>query len=304
MACAYLALVAGLVFAVGGGELFVRGTVGIARTARVSPGIIAVTVAAFATSSPELTVADSAAIEGSPQISLGDALGSNVVNVALILGLVLLIAPLTVPPHIKKRDFPVAMLVPAIAAAMLFDGELSRTDGFLLLASFSAWLAANIADVRTQRSATGEVIGDPNTRRAAIESFVGLALLVASGVLIVSGASSIASQSGISKFAIGATAVAIGTSVPELATAVIARIKGHDDVGLGTILGSNIFNGLFIAGTAAVITPYRIGVSEVAPAVLLGAASVALIWPYGRLVRALSDIGAEAYSWRFMSSIS
>ncbi len=137
-----LALLLGLVCAGLGGELFVSGTVGLARAARISPGIIAATVAAFATSSPELTVAITSAWNGTPEISLGDVLGSNVVNIALILASALLIAPIAVPRGSIRRDFPVALLVPVLLGVFLIDGQLSRIEGAMLLVGFLAWLIA------------------------------------------------------------------------------------------------------------------------------------------------------------------
>lgn len=275
----YLALLLGIICAGGGGELFVRGTVGLAGALRISPGIIAATIAAFATSSPELTVSISAALAGTPRIALGDALGSNVVNVALILAAALLIVPITAPRDTIRRDFPTALAVPVVIAALLFDGVLSRIDGLLLLALFAGWLVAVVHEARRQRSVPVEVIGAQSPLPAVLQGVAGLALLILAGRLIVSGASAIATAYGVDAFLIGATVVALGTSVPELATAVISGLKGHEEVGLGTILGSNIFNGLLIVGVASSISPIEISVQEVAPALILGLASVALTYP-------------------------
>jgi cation:H+ antiporter len=275
----YLILLAGILCAGGGGELFVRGTVGIARSVRASPGIVGATVAAFATSSPELTVAVNSALEGTPQIALGDALGSNVVNVALILAAALLIGPIRAPRDGIRRDFAVALGVPIVVAVLLLDGELSRIDGAILIAAFVVWLAAILREGWRERSAVQEVLGEPRLGRAILECALGLALLIGAGRLIVLGATDIAAGFGISPFVIGATVVAVGTSVPELATAIVSRLRGHDEVGLGTILGSNIFNGLFIIGVAASITPIPIAASLAAPALILGLAAVALTFP-------------------------
>lgn len=275
----YLALLIGLACAGGGGELFVKGTVGLASAMRISSGIIAATIAAFATSSPELTVAVSSALAGAPDISLGDSLGSNVVNVALILGMALLIAPIPVPRSSIRRDFPIALLVPVVVAVLLFDGRLSRLDGLLLLAGFLAWLIAVTYEVYSQRSAAPETLGARSPSRAVLEGAVGLALLIAAGKLIVFGATGIAQDFGLSQFVIGATIVAVGTSVPELATAIISRMRGHDEVGLGTILGSNIFNGLFIIGVASSITPIVVPFREAALALMIGLVAVILTYP-------------------------
>lgn len=274
----YVALILGIVCAGVGGELFVRGAVGLAFWARVSPGIIGATVAAFATSSPELSVSINAAMAGEPQIALGDALGSNVVNVALILALALIISGIQSPRDSVKRDFPVALLIPIVTGVLFLDGELSRFDGFLMLGMFFAWFMATVIEARKQRSATEEVLGEYRVWLIALSCAAGLAFLVAAGNLIVTGARGIAIAFGIDEFIIGATIVAVGTSVPELATTVIAKLRGHDEVGLGTILGSNIFNGVFVVAVAAIIHPITVVWREVVITLVFGL--VALVFTY------------------------
>lgn len=274
----YIALILGVVCAGIGGELFVRGAVGLAYWARVSPGIIGATVAAFATSSPELSVAINAAMAGEPQISLGDALGSNVVNVALILALALVISGIQSPRDSVKRDFPVALLIPIITGVLFLDGEISRFDGLLMLSLFLAWLVTAVIEARKQRNAAEEVLGEHRGWLVVISCVAGLAFLVAAGNLIVAGARGIAISFGIDEFIIGATIVAVGTSVPELATTIIAKLRGHDEVGLGTILGSNIFNGIFIVAVAAIIYPITVAWREVAITLVFGL--VALVFTY------------------------
>lgn len=274
----YVALLLGVVCAGLGGELFVRGAVGLAHWARIAPGIIGATVAAFATSSPELSVSINAALAGKPQIALGDALGSNVVNVALILGLALVISGIQSPRDSVKRDFPVALLIPIITGVLFLDGELSRFDGILMLSMFLAWLVAAVIEARKQRSAAEEVLGEHRRWLVVLSCVAGLIFLVVAGHLIVAGARGIAISFGIDEFIIGATVVAVGTSVPELATTVMAKLRGHDEVGLGTILGSNIFNGIFIVAVAAIIHPITVAWHEVAIALVFG--FVALVFTY------------------------
>lgn len=274
----YLALISGVLAAGVGGELFVRGSVGLAHWLRVSPGIVGATVAAFATSSPELAVAVNAALAGRPEISLGDVLGSNVVNVALILGLALVISGIRSPRGSLRRDFPVALLVPVVTGVLLLDGEVSRLDGVLLLGLFLAWLVATAIEARRQRSAVDAVLGEHRHWRIIFSCLVGFGLLVAAGRLIVIGAEGIAIAFGIEAFVIGATVVAVGTSVPEIATVVIAKLRGHDEIGLGTILGSNIFNGLFIVAVAAMISPIAVSWRTVAVALVFGL--VVLVFSY------------------------
>lgn len=275
----YLALIAGVLFAGIGGELFVRGAVSLARWARVSPGIVGATVAAFATSSPEFTVSVTAAVSGAPQIALGDALGSNVVNVALILGSALMISEFRAPRDILKRDFPAALSIPVATGVLLFDGLLSRTDGLVLLSLFVLWFVAVVIEARRQRSAQHELVGRPRGWPAAVLCVIGIVLLVSAGRLIVIGATGIAASFGIDQFVIGATIVALGTSVPEIATTVIAKVRGHDEVGLGTILGSNIFNGLFIVGVASSISPISVAPREIAVVLVCGLLAVAFLFP-------------------------
>lgn len=275
----YVALVSGVVCAGIGGELFVRGTVSLAQWARVSPGIVAVTLAAFATSSPELSVSIQSALAGTPQIALGDALGSNVVNIALILALALLISGIRSPRDILKRDYPVAVTVPLVTGLFFLDGVLSRIDGLLLLGMFWAWLARVISEARRQRSAAAEILGAHTGWSSLTLCAIGLAFLVAAGRLIVTGARGIALAFGIEEFVIGATVVAVGTSVPELATAVIAKLRGHDEVGLGALLGSNIFNGLFIVAVAAVIHPIAVDWRPVAGTLAFGLLAVVIVYP-------------------------
>ncbi|WP_310601350.1 sodium:calcium antiporter [Desulfobulbus sp.] len=276
----YAVLLAGIACAGMGGELFIRGVVGLAGWLRISPGIIGAVVAAFATSSPELSVAINAALAGQPQIAFGDVLGSNIANVALVLALALIIAGIRCPRSSIRRDFPVALLIPPCTGLLFLDGTLSRIDGMLLLGLFLAWLAVAVAEARQQRSATAEVLGEWRRWRIVCCCAAGLALLILAGDLVVSGAKRIALSLGMDYFTVGVTVVAIGTSTPELATAVIAKLRGHDEVGLGTILGSNIFNGLLIVPVAAIITPITVAHSAGAfISLCFGFLAMALTYP-------------------------
>jgi cation:H+ antiporter len=274
-----LVLLAGIVLAGLGGELFLRGLLGIARRARVSAAVVAATVAAFATSSPELSVGLGAALAGRPLISLGDTLGSNVVNVALILGVGLLLAGIPASRAAVKREFPVALSVPLLLGLLSFDGRLSRSDGAVLLAAFFAWLASVLLEARRQRSSREDAAEAARGWGGPVLAAAGLALLIAAGRLVVSGATGLALSLGLPAFVIGATIVAVGTSVPELATTLVSQLRGHHDVGLGTILGSNIFNGLFIVGAVALICPFDVAGRQIATALGFGIAAVVLTWP-------------------------
>lgn len=277
----YLALLFGIACAGLGGEMFVRGAARLARWARVAPGIVGATVVAFATSSPELSVSLSAAAAGQSRIALGDALGSNVVNVALILGMALMISGLQGSRDHIRRDFPVALLVPVLTALLCLDGLLSRLDGLLLLGLFVAWLLATLLAARRQHQPQDEPENNerPTGRSILAYGIAGIALLVLAGHLIVTGASGIAREFGLDEFIIGVTIVAIGTSVPELATTLIAKWRGLDEISLGTVMGSNIFNGLFIVALAAVISPIIVPWHEVALTLLVGLVALMLCYP-------------------------
>jgi len=279
-----LILLLGLACAGAGGELFVRGAVGIAASARVPAGIVGATVAAFATSSPELAVAITSGLSDRSELALGDALGSNVVNIGLVLGLALLVGPMRVAGGVVRRDMAAALTIPIVTAALVADGRLSRLDAVVLLGLFAVWLAASVDEARRERSFAGEVLGERSPTRAVLSGLAGLALLIAAGRLIVSGATSIGTDLGLDTFVVGVVLVAVGTSVPELATTVIARLRGHDEVGLGTILGSNVFNGGLIIPVAALLSPVQIAWEEIATSLAFGIALVVCVLPRGGML--------------------
>jgi cation:H+ antiporter len=271
------ALVAGLLCAAAGGELFVRAAVGVAAWLRVPPGVIGATVAAFATSTPEVSVAVGAAVAEQPEIALGDALGSNVVNVALVLGLALLVGPIVAPRESTRRDIPFAVVIPLVTIALGLDAGISRVDAVILLSLFGVWLVLTTRGAWNERSAAVEVLAERSHGRSIAEMIVGLALLVVAGRLIVYGAKGVGEALDLDDFVIGATFVAVGTSTPELATTLIARVRGHSEIGLGTIVGSNIYNGGFIIALAALIHPIDVSFREVGVAIAFGLGLVALL---------------------------
>jgi len=275
-----IALLLGLAAAGLGGELFIRGAVGIAQAARLTAAMIGVTVAAFATSSPELSVAVNSALTGTPEISLGDALGSNVVNVALVLALATVIAPIKSSTGSLRRDFPVAVATAPVIALLAWDGRLSRADGLVMLCVFAVWLTLVIAEGRRARRASQPVKGAASRLVAASGlSVAGLLLLIAAGRLVVLGAQGIGDALGLAPFTVGAVMVSVGTSIPELATTVAAQVRGHSDISLGNILGSNIFNAFFIVSIAAVIRPITVNWHAVAFGLGFGVVAVVLALP-------------------------
>jgi cation:H+ antiporter len=277
-------VVAAFLLAAIGGELFLTGVLGTAKALRLPRALVATTFGAAVTSAPELFVSVVAAASGRPEIGLGDTLGSNVVNIALVLGLALLHRSL----HIGATERPMiaaALAAPFILFLTLLDGRLSRLEGVLLLTAFLAW---SVVSVRLARR--GPPLEDEPSlpRRSAPMSaaflVVGVMLLIGAGRLFLFGATAIATRLGIDDYVIGATVVAIGTSLPELTTVIASRRRGHDDIGLGTILGSNLFNGLAIVGIAATIAPITVPLAEVAVALAFGWVSLLLILPRGRFV--------------------
>lgn len=290
MTLAILSLLAGVICAGLGGELFLRGVLGFARWLRIPAAIAAATLGAFATSSPEVFVSTIAAARGEPSIGLGDATGSNVVNIALILAIALLIRPLATPRRVVAMDQGFAIGASLAIGLLAFDGELSRLDGALLLTGFVLWMGLHVRSALRQRSQPEPVSERP--LKIAFESAAGLGLLIAAGTLVVSGATTIAEALGVPAFLIGATLVALGTSMPELATTLIAILRGHDDVGASTLLGSNVFNALLIVGLTATIHP--IAISGVALWITLGAGvlAAAAVWPGPRdLLGRLRGVG-------------
>lgn len=275
----YLLLLAGVASAAIGGEFFVRGAVGIASVLRIAPSIIGVTIAAFATSSPELSVAVNSGLAGKSQLSLGDALGSNIVNISLVLGITLLIAGIPVGSDVLKRDMPVAILAPLLTGILLIDGIIDRLEGLFMFAIFVAWMATTVKQALKERAPSNSKVAVTKRFLPWVHVFAGLLLLVAAGRLIVLSTTGIAKDFGIDDFIIGATLVAFGTSVPELASTVLAKIKGHDEIGVGTVVGSNIFNSLFIVAVAAIIRPIRVPLTEVVPAILFGILSLLIALP-------------------------
>lgn len=293
-------LLAGILLAALGGEVFVRGAVGLATTLRVPPGIVGATVAAFATSAPEMAVGLNAALAGTPQVAAGDALGSNVVNIGLVMGTVLLVGPIKLDRRDVRRDLPFTIAAPLLLGLLILDGRLSRIDGAVLVTVFAVWLGTTVLQALRERDNTAEVLGEHQPRKAASFTLVGLVLLVVAGRLVVLGAVGIGRTLHLDPFLVGATMVALGTSMPELATALLARLRGHADLGAGTIMGSNIFNTLWIVGGIALLRPFELGFGEVRAAIVAGVIAAVLLiparsWILGRGRGAVLVVGYALY---------
>lgn len=264
---AYLQIIAGLLLLLAGGEALVRGAVAVATRLGISTMLIGLTLVGFGTSTPELVASIKATLAGAPGIAIGNVIGSNIANILLILGLSVLIFPMATNRGAFVRDAPVLIIVTLIALiACLFD-VIGRTTGavFLLLlvayAGFSYFMDRRTQDAaaRMHEAEALEVMpAKPNLVKGAVVALGGMAGVILGADLLVDGAIVVARAAGLSETVIGLTLVAVGTSLPELATSVLAAIRRHADVAFGNIVGSNIFNVLGILGTAAVVEPLTV----------------------------------------------
>lgn len=275
-------MIAATVLAGVGGELFVRAVVGIAQRWRLPKLLVAMTIAACATSAPELTVAIVASSGGNSALAMGDALGSNVTNILLILGTALLFGHMSVKMETLRWHLISVVTAPLVTLALLSDGALSRVEGGLLLLGFLTWLVLTVVGVRRARLTMTESADPAKTPRPRVLFILlvgGVAILAVAGHLFVQSGRTVALLFGLPDAAVGATVVALGTSMPELMTTLVSRWRGHEDVGLGTLLGSNIFNGLAILGTAALIAPIVAPLWIIWVMLLFGVLSIVLIIP-------------------------
>ena len=247
--------------------------------ARLPAGVVAATLGAIATSSPELMVGITSASQGIPEISLGDVTGSNVVNIAVILAIPIALYGLVTTRDAVLRDLPFALSVFPLLVLVGRDGRVTSVDALLLLSVFLVWLALVIR--WASRNRTEASTKAPGSFFLLVTVAVGFLTLVLAGQLIVSGASGLAAAAGLPAFFIGVTIVAFGTSVPELATVIISSLRGHQEVGLQTILGSNVFNCLFIIPVAALIHPIRVDWATMTPTLLAGFVATLLTMPVG-----------------------
>jgi cation:H+ antiporter len=266
MTLAFIAVVLGLALLVWSADRFVEGSASTARHFGMPPLLIGMVVVGFGTSAPEMVVSALAASQGNPGIALGNAYGSNIANIALILGLTALISPIAVHSQVLRKELPILVGATALAAWQLRDGEVTRLDALVLLAVFGGLMAWTIwQGLRTKGDALGNEMAHELAahampiRRAVFWLLVGLVLLIASSRILVWGAVEIARGFGVSDLIIGLTIVAVGTSLPELASSVIAARKGEHDIALGNILGSNLFNTLAVVGIAGAIHPMAVG---------------------------------------------
>lgn len=256
------AVLAGFLFLVWGAERFVRGAAGTARALGVSPLLIGLTIVGFGTSAPEILVSIMASLNDNPGLAVGNAIGSNITNIALILGMTALITPLSVHSGTVRRELPILLGVTLVAWVLLGDGQLGFGDGLALvtgLALMLGWAVHNGMNSRDKDPIVAEyeaeIPADMPLRLALGWLGVGIVVLVGSSRLLVWGAVGVAEAYGVSDLVIGLTIVALGTSLPELAASIAAALKNEHDIAIGNVIGSNLFNLLAVLGIPGLLRP-------------------------------------------------
>lgn len=261
-----IGLVAGLLLLVAGAEALVRGASRLAAALGISPLLIGLTVVAYGTSAPELTVSVQSTLAGQSDVALGNVVGSNILNVLFILGISALVAPLVVSWQLIRFDVPLMIAASVVCLALAADGHLGRLDGALLLAGGLAYTSFQIREGRREaaRSAAAAPADATPAKRNAGDLLLvvlGLVLLVVGSRWLVDGALGIARQLGVSELVVGLTIVAMGTSLPEVATSLMASFRGERDIAVGNVVGSNMFNMLFVLGLSVLASPAGVAVA-------------------------------------------
>ncbi|WP_347313307.1 calcium/sodium antiporter [Defluviimonas sp. SAOS-178_SWC] len=250
----YLLFLAGLVGLFFGGEFLIRGAVGVARRLHVPPLVIGLTIVGFGTSTPELLVSIQAALSGAPSLAVGNVIGSNIANILLILGISAVIAVVPMRFGAMRRDFAVMIGATLLLWVMIAGGVVSRAEGAILTAGLALYLWLSLRGTAGSAPPADAEVAAP-LWKSALFAVAGLIILMVGARLLVVSATEIARAFGVSEAVIGLTIVAIGTSLPELATAIIAAMRRHPEIAVGNILGSNVFNILGILGITALVTP-------------------------------------------------
>ncbi len=256
---ALLGVLFGLLGLLWGADRFVAGSAGAAKNFGISPLVIGLTIVSIGTSAPEIIVAINAALKDAGDMAVGNAIGSNLANIGLVLGITALIAPIPTQSHLIKQEGPVLLAVTLLAGLLIIDGSLSRPEGLILALIIPPLLIATVyykkRHPNPETIEEGEAIPSMATPTAILWFLVGLGALLISSEALVWGAKEIALYFGVSQLIIGLTVVAVGTSLPELAASVMSAIRGHHDIALGNIFGSNLFNLLAVMSVPGIIAP-------------------------------------------------
>ena len=246
-----------------GADRFVEGSAGAARNFGISPMIIGLTVVSVGTSAPEIIVSINASLKAAGELAVGNALGSNLANIGLVLGITALVAPLPVQKHLLREEGPVLLLITALAGLCLYDGWLNRGEsialGLLIIPLLILVVKYKKNHPNPEAINEAEDIPEFSMGTAILWFVIGLAVLLVSAEITVWGAKSIATHLGVSELIIGLTVVAIGTSLPELAASVMSALRGHHDIAIGNIFGSNLFNLMLVMTSAGAIAPIALG---------------------------------------------
>ena len=264
MLLSYLAILGGFALLVWGADRFVIGASATARNLGVPPLIIGLTIVGFATSAPEMLVSGMAAWGGNTSMGVGNAVGSNITNIALVLGITALVKPMTVHSGVLQREFPILFLATLFMLMLVIDGELTRLDGILMMGGLLLiiyWIVMVALQTRKKDPMSvefeAEIPREMPQWKAMSLLLLGIIVLVISSRILVWGAVEVAVSFGISDLVIGLTIIAIGTSLPELAASVMSALKGEHDIAIGNVIGSNMFNILGVMGLPAIISGYQ-----------------------------------------------
>lgn len=294
----YLLLLLGFVFLIKGADLFVDGSSNIAKLLKVPTLIIGLTIVAMGTSLPEASVSVTAALAGQNELSLSNVLGSNIFNLLVVSGACAMVYPLMVEPSVLKREYPFSVIITAILLIMSLDmllfkkeAMLSRIDGIILLVLFIAFIAYTVKSALNSRNNASEEDNAPTLTplKSVIFIIIGIAGIAVGGDLVVESASAIATEFGLSQTLIGLTIVALGTSLPELVTSLVAAKKQESDLALGNVVGSNIFNILFVLGISASIHPVAVAPESIIDTIILIVVSL-LVYLFAYMKKSINRI--------------
>ena len=272
-----LLIIIGVALVLKGADFLTEGASALARRMHVPEIVIGLTIVAAGTSAPELFVSVVSALNGTPDLAVGNVVGSNTMNCMLIVGCAAMVAPMTISRSTVRKDIPFAVMASILLTCIALDNYLGRVDGIILLLGFVVFMAYTLLQAKNGQAEPQNEVRQLNPWLSLLFLVIGLAMLVAGSNVFVGSASSVAAALGISEGVIGLTVVAGGTSLPELATSVVAARKGQSAIAIGNVIGSNVFNILLILGMTAVISPLQIeGITTIDMAVML--ISVILVW--------------------------
>ena len=257
----FFKIVTGLAFLYYGGDFLVNGSACLARYLKISPFVIGATVIAFGTSAPELVVGIFAAMDSAPELAMGNVIGSNIANIGLVLGLTCLITTIVISPNRFKREYPPFLISALLILFLAWDLKIHQLEGVLMVVLLFVYLLRSFKHKEEFSTDPGKEVRSSSNKGPALQCLlilIGLTGLVGGAKLLVSGGVSIARILGISEWLIGITIVAVGTSLPEIVSSIISARRGHGEMAIGNIFGSNIFNCLMVLGITALIHPLDI----------------------------------------------